>query len=114
MSDPRHWLYRPDNWPKLWKWGGALLVLSVVAEFFVELHPGFGFAEWFSFNAIFGFLSCLVMVIFSKWLGAWIKRPQDYYDPSEDPEALAAESNPQRSASHLETDSNHSQNGDQP
>ena len=41
MNDPRHWLYRPDNWPKLWKWGGALLALSVVAEFFVELHPGF-------------------------------------------------------------------------
>ncbi len=100
MTDSRHWLYRPQNHSRLWKWGALLLLLSVVAEIFVDVHPGFGFADWFGFNAVFGFVSCLGMVVFSKWLGGRIKRPQDYYagDPgAENNEpALFKSSNPVR------------------
>ncbi len=81
MSDERHWLYRPQNIPTLWKWGLAILALSIVAEFFVHMHAGFGFADWFAFNSLFGFSSCLLMVVFAKWLGGWVKRPEDYYGP---------------------------------
>ena len=84
MNDDRHWLYRPQNLPLLWKWGAALLAISVAAEFFVDLHSGFGFAGWFAFNAVFGFFSCLVMVVFAKWLGGRVKRPEDYYGAGED------------------------------
>jgi len=87
MNDDRHWLYRPQNLPRLWKWGAALLALSVVAEFFVNLHSSFGFAGWFAFYALFGFFSCLVMVVFAKWLGGWVKRPEDYYAGGPDDDA---------------------------
>ncbi len=79
MTD-RHWLYRPQNWPRLWQWGGVILLLTVIAEIFVDMKPKFGFSDWFAFYAVFGFASCLVMVVFAKWLGNWVKRPQDYYD----------------------------------
>ncbi len=34
---------------------------------------------WFAFGAIYGFLSCLAMVLFAKVLGWWLKRPENYY-----------------------------------
>ena len=34
---------------------------------------------WFGFGAVFGFLSCLLMVLFAKALGVFLKRPRDYY-----------------------------------
>jgi len=79
VNDSKHWLYRPQNWPRLWKWGGVVLAITVGAEFFVDVHSGFGFANWFAFNAIFGFLSCLLMVLVAKWLGTRVKRGEDYY-----------------------------------
>jgi hypothetical protein len=85
MSERRHWLYRPETIPKLWAWGAGVLALTVVVEVFVDLHPHFGFADWFSFNAVYGFASCLAMIVFAKWLGGFVKRPDDYYEPDPDP-----------------------------
>ena len=34
----------------------------------------------FGFYAIFGFLSCVGLIIFAKFLGFLIKRKDDYYD----------------------------------
>ena len=77
-----HWLYRPETVPKLWRAGAAVLALTVLAELFVGLHAEFRFADWFSFNALYGFFSCTIMVLFAKWLGALIKKPDDYYAPA--------------------------------
>lgn len=33
------------------------------------------------FDLIFGFLGCLLLILFSKALGHhWLQRPEDYYD----------------------------------
>ncbi len=57
----------------------ALLILGDLAiprhhiHFLGDMIPGF----W----AVFGFLSCAIIIIGSKWLGhAWLFRPEDYYD----------------------------------
>ena len=60
--------------------GVMLLALAIVAEFFIHLHAYFAIAKFFSFNAIFGFLSCVVMVAIAKLIGVFIKRKDDYYD----------------------------------
>ena len=79
-STDRHWLYRPENHRRLW-WGFALiLAVTVLAQLGVHLHGHFGFDEWFGFNAIYGFVSCTLMVVFAKLLGALLKRREDYYD----------------------------------
>lgn len=82
MSAPRpvHWLYRPSTRRRL-AWAGAvLLALAVAAELLVHLHPVSGFDDWFGFNAAYGFLACVGMVLFARLLGLLVKRPDDYYD----------------------------------
>jgi len=77
---PKSWLNRPENHKKLW-WGFALiLATTVLVQLAVSVHGHFSFDEWFGFNALFGFLSCALMVVFAKVLGYLLKRPDDYYD----------------------------------
>lgn len=81
MNDSeKHWLYRRTTPGKLWKAGIAVLSLTVIAELFIKLHPHFAIAEFFAFHAVFGFVSCLVMVLFARLLGYLVKRRDDYYD----------------------------------
>jgi len=78
-----HWLYRPENLPKLW-WGfWIILAITVIAQIFVHVHAYFTVDGWFGFSALYGFLACAGMVIFAKVLGSWLKRPEDYYDDND-------------------------------
>jgi hypothetical protein len=79
-----HWLYRRETLPKLWLGGCALLALTLALEVFIGLHPHFGFADWIWFSAFYGFFTCVVMVVFAKWLGQFIKRSDDYYQRGDD------------------------------
>jgi hypothetical protein len=81
MSTPDdHWLTRPATLRKLWIGGGAVLLLTVVLQLLIPVKGYFGIDNWFGFGAGFGFLSCVLMVIVAKLLGAILKRPDDYYD----------------------------------
>ena len=75
-----NWLYKQKNHKILWIGGGCILILLVLAEFFIHLHSAFHAFEWLSFNSVFGFFSCVLMVVIAKILGYIIKRPEDYYD----------------------------------
>ena len=86
MSDQekKHWLMRPENIKKLW-WGFSIvLALTVLAQFFVYVKGYFTVDGWFGFGAIYGFLSCLLMVLFAKALGLVLKRPNNYYAERDD------------------------------
>lgn len=75
-----HWLVRPQTIRKLW-WGfSAVLVLTLLAQFFIDIHSYFTVDGWPAFYAVFGFVSCVAMVIFAKVLGYVLKRPDDFYD----------------------------------
>ena len=59
----------------------GILVLLVAADFIIrhEIHffgdkiPGF----W----SLYGFISCVLIIVVSKWLGHhWLVRDEDYYD----------------------------------
>ena len=84
MNDQRHWLYRPENIPKLWRWGFGILAASVLAQLIFEVHGHFGFDDWFGFNAVYGFLACAAMVLFAKLLGVLVKRDDRYYQEAGD------------------------------
>ncbi|OFE13826.1 hypothetical protein PHACT_00640 [Pseudohongiella acticola] len=73
-------MVRPKTIRLLWIGFIAILALTVVAQLFIEVHDYFGVDGWFAFYAIFGFVSCLGMVIFAKLLGLFLKRPDTYYD----------------------------------
>ena len=67
---------------KVKKFAYGLLVLLILVDFIIprpEIHffgdkiPGF----W----SLFGFISCALIIVVSKWLGQhWLMRDEDYYD----------------------------------
>jgi hypothetical protein len=76
-------LTRPTTIRKLWILFGALLTLSVIAQFFIPLEGHFGLDGLFGFNAGFGFLACAALILIAKAIGALLKRPDTYYDERE-------------------------------
>ena len=76
----KNWFYRESSIKKLWIGTIIILALTVIAEIFVTLHPHFKIESVFAFHAIYGFLACVIMVVFAKLLGFLIKRKDDYYD----------------------------------
>lgn len=79
MNDKRHWLYRPENIRKLWRWGFGILAASVLVQLIFHVHGHFSLDDWFGFNAVYGFLTCAAMVLFAKLLGFFVKRDDTYY-----------------------------------
>lgn len=78
-----HWLDDQRNVKKLWRGFLVILALTVIAGFFVDLHPHFEIESWFAFNAAFGFITCLLMIVGAKALGIFLKRPDNYYAKDE-------------------------------
>lgn len=83
MNGRTHWLVRPETIRLLWRVFIAILVLSVLAQIFVAMHPHFSAEGIFGFYASYGFVACVAMVMVAKWLGRLIKRRDDYYEGGE-------------------------------
>jgi len=60
----------------------GILVLLIVADFIVPRHEIHFFGDKIpGFWSLFGFISCALIIIVSKWLGHhWLMRDEDYYD----------------------------------
>ena len=80
MSERRHWLYRPRTIAGLCACGLVLLVAIVLAELFVTLYAHFTFTGWFGFHAVFGLVSCVLMVLIARGFGRLARRRADYYE----------------------------------
>jgi hypothetical protein len=76
----QNWFYKKTSIKKLWISAIVILALTVIAEIIIKLHPHFKVEEIFSFHAVYGFISCVIMIVFAKLLGFLIKRKDDYYD----------------------------------
>ncbi len=79
MSSRNHWLDAPRNVKRLWRAFLALLVLTVLAELVVTLHPHFEIEALPAFHAAYGFIACAAMIVAAKILGVLLKRPDTYY-----------------------------------
>ncbi|MCF6262405.1 MAG: hypothetical protein L3J24_02265 [Xanthomonadales bacterium] len=78
--DSDHWLVRASTIRGFWIGGIAVLVLTVVAQLFIPIKGYFVVDGWLGFAAIFGFVSCVLMVIVAKIMGKLLKREEHYYD----------------------------------
>jgi hypothetical protein len=76
----KHWLYRKSSIRWLWLAGAVILLATIVAEIFIPRKGHFPVESGFSFNAWYGFLTCVIMVVAAKLVGIWLKRRDDYYD----------------------------------
>lgn len=81
-----HWLARPATIKMLWRVFAIVLALTVIAQLVVGIKGYFSVDGWFAFGAVFGFLSCLAMVLVAKGLGFILKRDEDYYNKGEGPD----------------------------
>lgn len=63
--------------------GWAALALSevIVPRLFLTEHAHFWFEETPAWGSIYGFVSCVVIIVVSKLLGKlWLIRSENYYD----------------------------------
>jgi len=74
-----HWLARPATIRKLWIGFIVILAMTVLADAFVGHDPHFVIDGTFGFAAWYGFLSCVGLILFSKLVGVFLKRSDDYY-----------------------------------
>ncbi|WP_446830980.1 hypothetical protein [Candidatus Foliamicus sp.] len=78
-----HWLARPGVIRRMWRIFFVVLALTVLAQLAISIKGYFRVDGWLGFGAIFGFLSCLAMVLAAKGLGYALKRREDYYGRGE-------------------------------
>ena len=52
----------------------------LVSDVFIHKHAHFGWDGWFGFSAVYGVISCLVLVYGARSLLPLLKREEDYYD----------------------------------
>jgi hypothetical protein len=81
VNDPKteHPLARPTTIRRLWRVFSVVLAVTVLSQLVIDVKGYFSVDGWLGFGAIYGFLSCLVMVLFARVLGKALKRPVDYY-----------------------------------
>ena len=86
MSFLERQLKDPARFARIRRWFIAGLALVALAEiilpriFHGEDHH-FSFESFPAWGALYGFISCVSIIVISKLLGkAWLMRPEDYYD----------------------------------
>lgn len=78
-----HYVGNPANAKTLTKIGYVALAITVIADFFVHrAHPIYIWDRIPGWGAFYGFVSCVVIIIVSKFLGhqGGIMQSEDYYD----------------------------------
>ena len=60
----------------------GMLVLLILADFIIPRHEIHFFGDKIpGFWSFFGFISCVLIIVVSKWIGHhWLVRDEDYYD----------------------------------
>ncbi|MEM5787064.1 MAG: hypothetical protein AAGU11_07075 [Syntrophobacteraceae bacterium] len=71
---------KPSTKRALWilLWGAC--ATTVALEFLAAPEAHFEFGRFMGFNALFGFVSCAVLILLAKGLGFFLKRREGYYD----------------------------------
>lgn len=80
-----HWLVRPATIGKLWCGFIGVLAVIVLAQTVIPIKGYFAVDGWFGFGAVYGFVSCLLMVLVAKVVGVVLKRPREYFGDQRDP-----------------------------
>jgi uncharacterized membrane protein len=76
----------PARLLRLKRLGFLLLALIILAEVLLPLifsggHHHFGFEGWPAFGSLYGLLSCVLIIVVSKFIGKlWLMRREDHYD----------------------------------
>lgn len=62
-------------------WSIIFLISLIIVDFFIAReHPYFTWDKIPGFNAFFGFISCVLIIFVSLFIGKFITKKEDYYD----------------------------------
>jgi hypothetical protein len=77
-----HYIGNPENRKRLWLFFYISLGLALGADLFVSHEEGHFFWERIiGFGAVYGFVSCVLIIVVSKAVGHMgLMKPEDYYD----------------------------------
>ena len=76
----QHWILQKEKIRKLWVCSIVLLVSLILVQLIFPIKGHFEVESWIGFGAWFGFIACILMILFSKILGLVVKKPEDYYE----------------------------------
>ena len=58
------------------------LTEAVAPRFLYHDHAHFPFEDWPAFGSLYGFFSCVAIILISKFLGKlWLLRSETFYEP---------------------------------
>jgi hypothetical protein len=81
MTKEFNFFDKEENIKKIKNFFYVSLFILVLLDLFIEKHPHYGWEKLFGAYALYGFFSCVLIVVVSKLLGKlWLQRPEDYYD----------------------------------
>ena len=70
----------PKNVKRLLTFFYASLVVLLIADFFIHKHADFPWEEAPEFFAVYGYVSCVLLIFIAKLMRIFIKRDENYYD----------------------------------
>ena len=71
---------KPKNIRRLLFGFYGVLCLLLLSELFIHTHPAFDWEASFGFFAVYGFVSCVLLIFVAKILRVIVMRREDYYD----------------------------------
>ncbi|AGK61779.1 hypothetical protein Asulf_01808 [Archaeoglobus sulfaticallidus PM70-1] len=71
-----------ENRRKLRRIFYIVLAITFISDFFIRReHVEFVWQAIPGFASFYGFISCIFIIVFSKWIGhRWLMKEEDYYD----------------------------------
>ena len=91
-SEKKYLLDDPGNIKLLLYALYAICAFLLVLDLVLNRHTIHDFETLFGFYGIYGFVSCVLLVLIAKWMRSFLIRPETYYD-SEEPKGTEREFN---------------------
>lgn len=79
-DEKQRWLDQPKNVDKIVYGLYVVCALLVLCDLFYEKHTYYSYEHWFGFHGVYGFVSCVALVLAAKGLRLILRRREDYYD----------------------------------
>lgn len=80
MADKSGWFDKPANLKLFLRIFYVSLVILLVIDFFISKHAAFGFDGVTNFFAVYGFISCVMLVLIAKVMRMFLMKDEEYYD----------------------------------